>query len=549
MNPISLNGAGRSSDAALPDTPAQPPGESNATRNAGTSLQHGTDGPLQSLSRPQSLASNASGSRHRVALPQTPAVPAVPTETPQARAQREEGVRAVISGYFMPHETDGEDSNRDALNALINARVEVLMEMGETRESIEATLAKARRHDIGAEGARGFAGSIPFGVASRLLDTKPAIGDTVVAGLNALPVIKHAPDAFKGGAAAGLVSGAADHIGSQALAPAMTDIQWLSSSAEHLEPPMAEAKARADAGMLRAVGQNAAAIQTFTARNVVRSIVGPALTATGHVGAAAQTDSWLAAIGSPLSGAGFNLVNRHFAEQDHRVGPEYLLGRTDWQTQYQALKDATWKGAVANGTGRIAKAVLNTVNAAASAPQTILSATGITTNVGALGGGLGAVSMATTGAGALAKKLGANAAGVVAAEHAGRTLSSAGVFASWTTAAVVTQPVVDGMRSVSNAAGELVKEGVSSVLYKSAAAIGAGAEQGADYAVPKLRSARDATIQKGQRLAETASAALGVVSTAIQGEAGAGVRRRTRAAPTQDPEQSSQDIQLNERRV
>ncbi len=155
------------------------------------------------------------------------------------------------------------------------------MQMGETQESIEATFANGRRHDIGAEGARGFFGSIPFGLVSRLLDTKPAIGDTVVSSLNALPVVMHAPDAFKGGVAGGLVSGVADHIGSQALAPAMNDVQWLSSPAEDLEAPMAEAKARADAGMLRVVGQNAAAIQTFTVRNVIRGIVGPTITAPG----------------------------------------------------------------------------------------------------------------------------------------------------------------------------------------------------------------------------------------------------------------------------
>ncbi|WP_321888413.1 hypothetical protein [Paraburkholderia bannensis] len=575
MIPTHLPRAGGPADIAMPGTPAQTSGDSHAARNAGASSQREVHGALEPLSRSQSLASGASGSRRRVSLPQTAPAPApalTPAETPQARAQRQEGVHAAVSGYFMPHVTDGEDTNRDALNALIDDRVQGLMAMGETQASIEATFAKGWWHDVGAEGARGFVGSIPFGVASRLLDTEPVIGGAVVAGLNVLPVVKDAPAAFKGGAAAGLVSGVADHIGSQALTPAMKDVQWLSSSAENLEETMAEAKTRADAGMLRTVGQNATAIQTFTARNVVRGIVGPAMTAAGHAAAAVETDSWLAAIGSPLSGAGFNLVNRHFAEQDHRVGPEYLLGRTDWQDQYRALKDATWKGAVANGAGRFAKAVVNTLDATVSAPRTILSATGITTNVGALGAGLGAVSMATTGAGALAKQHGAGAAGVVAAEHLGRTLSSAAVFASWTTAGIVTQPAVDGLRAGSDAAGDRVKDGVSSALHASAAAIGDWAEQGANFVAPRLRNARDAAIQTGQQVVEGASRgvdrlaaatgnAFNAISTAINanlnntgvgasgnpGDAATEMRRRARVALTSEPGQNPQDIALDDR--
>ncbi|MCI3208741.1 MULTISPECIES: hypothetical protein [Pandoraea] len=403
----------------------------------------------------------------------------------------------------MRHATDGEDSNRAALAAQIDDRVAGLMEMGETGESVAATFSKARWHDIGSEGARGFVGSVPFGVASRLLDTLPGIGDTVVAGMNALPGLRHAPDTFKAGAAAGMVSGAIDHVGSQALGPAMTDTQWLAAPHAALEGAMPEAKARAEAGMLRAVGQSAASIQTFTARNVVRGVVGPTMTALGHAAAAAETDSWLAAIGSPLAGAGFNVGNRHFAERDHRVGPEYLLGRTDWKTQYQALKAATWTGAAANGAGRVAKALVNTVEATLSAPQTLLSSTSLAMNVGALGAGLGAVTMATTGAGELARHAGAGEAGVSAARHAARTVTSAGVFASWTTAAIVTQPAVDAARGASAAIGNLVHKGVSTAVNAGGDAIGKGAqvigeqaEAGANYLGPRLSTARDTLLRR-----------------------------------------------------
>ncbi|WP_150670639.1 hypothetical protein [Pandoraea anhela] len=423
-------------------------------------------------------------------------------ETADARAARQAGVHAVVSQYFMRHATDGEDSNRAALAAQIDDRVAGLVAMGETGESVAATFAKARRLDIVSATALGVT-SVPFGIASRMLDAVPGIGNAVVAGMNAVPGLRHASETFKPGSAAGLVSGVIDHVGSQAAGPAMANTEWLASPSAALEGAMPEAKANAEGGMLRAVWQNAASIQAFTVRNVVRGVVGPTLTVLGHVAAAAKTDSWLAAVGSPIAGAGFNLSNRYFAEKDHRIGPEYLLGRNDWKIQYQALKAATWTGAVANGTGRVAKALVNTVDATLSAPRTLLSAPSLAMNVGALGVGLGAVTMATSGAAKLAKRAGAGAAGVSAATHAARTVASAGVFASWTTAAIVTQPVVDAARGASAAIGDRVQKGVSTAVKagsdtvgRSAQAIGRQAEAGANYVGPRLSLARDAVLRR-----------------------------------------------------
>lgn len=434
--------------------------------------------------------------------------PAVDDVTAEDREARKQGIRQLLEGYFEPHITTGEETNRGDFERLINDRASQLVDMGESRESIEATFSKAAKLDIASEAGRGFIGSLPFGVMSRVLDTQPSLGNTIVAGLNMLPGIRNSPDVFKGGVAAGLASGVADHIGSQALGPAMADNQWLSSSSDALEDPMKKAKEAAQPGIARTVAENAVAIQTFSVRNVLRGIVGPTITAAHRTAAAVQTDSWMAAVGSPFAGAGFNLANRYFAEQGHRIGPEYLLGRTDWKEQYIALKAATWKGAVANGAGRVAKAGVNLVNATLSAPRSLLTATSLTTNVGALGAGLGAVSMATTSAGALAKKTGANEAGVIAAEHAARTLSSAAVFPLWTTAAIVTDPVVHAARSNADAVGDLVQERVSKGGLKGLEVAGQGVRTGMDYAAPRLRNAGDAVIRTGLERIERASAAV-----------------------------------------
>lgn len=47
--------------------------------------------------------------------------------------------------------------------------------MGETPESVEATLAKGQKLDRLSKGVVGAMNSVPFGAASRLLDTVPAL--------------------------------------------------------------------------------------------------------------------------------------------------------------------------------------------------------------------------------------------------------------------------------------------------------------------------------------------------------------------------------------
>jgi hypothetical protein len=470
----------------------------------------------------------------------------------------------LLEGYFAPHVTKGEATNREDFERLISDRVSQLLEMGESKELIEATFSKAAKLDIAAEAGRGFVGSLPFGMISRVLDTQPALSNTLVAGLDVLPGINDASDVFKGGVAAGLASGVADHVGSQALGPAMADNQWLSSSSDALEEPMKNAKEAAQPGMARTVVENAVAIQTFSARNVLRGIVGPTITAAHRAAAAVQTDSWMAAVGSPFAGAGFNLVNRHFAAQGHRVGPEYLLGRIDWKEQYTALKAATWKGAVANGAGRVAKAGVNLVNATLSAPCSLLTAPSLTTNAGALGAGLGAVAMATTSAGALAKKIGVNEAGVMAAQHTGRTLSSAGVFPLWTTAAIVTDPVVSVARGAADVVGDLVQKGVSKGVLKSAEVAGQNARAGTDYAVPKTRNARDTVIRTGLETIESVSSMVSGMSSGMSraaysatdtlGEAVTNIRRRARDSGAQSTGQDAlgtnpQGVSLGEHNV
>ncbi|MEQ5840784.1 hypothetical protein N0A02_15265 [Paraburkholderia acidicola] len=448
-----------------------------------------------------------------------PPPPPPPVESATDRETRRAGIHSLVSAYFEPHIiTDEEATNRGEFDELINDRVQGLLEMGESPADIKATFSKGSRIGYAGKALEGFAGSVPFGLASRVMDTRPAIGETVVAGLNHLPGIKNTPDAFKGGFAGGIVSHAADHIGSQAKARTLKtaeDTEWLSAPSEMLEGPMVNAKAAAQAGMWQKVRQSGTAVETFALRDVAIGVAAPVITAAGYAAEAVQFNSWASAIGSGIAGAGASMTGRYFAAKNHRIGPEYLLGRTDWDRQYAALKAATWKDASANGIGRVAHGVSNLVNATLSAPHTITSATSETTGLIGLAVGLGTVALATDAGGALAKNMGASPAGIVAAGQAARTASSVVVFPTWAALGEVTDPGVAVLRAGSDAVGNLVQKGVSGAIRTSAETIGEGTQAGADYAGPKLRSARDAVVQTGQATIEGVSTGISNIGSAI----------------------------------
>lgn len=366
-----------------------------------------------------------------------------PEHSPNAVA-----LRAKLQQLFEPHITG---QNREAFQQLIDQRAIRLNEMGETPESVEATLAKGQKLDRLSQGVVGAARSVPFAIASRLIDTVPG-----------LTAFAKTPQMV--GFIAGLFSGAVDTVGggSGLLKKATSDTQWLTAKPEQLEAVMADAAKAREPGLGRTAAEVTVAFQTYSLRNVLR--IGTAAVGADKLSekGAAELDSWMSAAGGVAAGvasyAGLNAVS----EQNHRVGPEYLLGRQDWEAQYTALKEVNpWKDPLINGGKRLLQIPVDATTETLASIRNLGTATNLTLSVGILGGGFAGAVAAKVAATEAAQKAGIGAVGTAAIGQAVNTAVSAPVFGVWTAAAVLGGPVFDK-------AASLIQEKAGSLLDQAA---------------------------------------------------------------------------------
>lgn len=384
-----------------------------------------------------------------------------PEHSPNAVALREK-----LNKLFEPHITE---QNREAFRQLIDQRAIRLNEMGETPESVEATLAKGQKLDRVARGAVGALNSVPFGAASRMLDTVPAV------------LAPFAGPAMVG-LAAGTIAGMANTVGVGMLKRATSDTQWLTAKPEELDPVMADAAKAREPNQLRATLEAGANLQTFTLRNILRTgLAGltmtnvpakkenetPAETANRtakeeHNANIKNTDSWISASGSVVAGGASALIQQGIDEHYHRNGPEYLLGRQDWEARYTALKEVNpLKDPLINAGKRLAKLPVDIATDSLEATRKVFTASALMENVGMLGGGFAAVSVAQAAAQKTATDAGLGEPAVEAISQGVNTVLGGPIFAAWAGASIMTGPAADK-------AATYLQEKASSLLGQAA---------------------------------------------------------------------------------
>ncbi|MEO6918674.1 MAG: hypothetical protein ABI188_06380 [Collimonas sp.] len=351
-----------------------------------------------------------------------------------------DAISAQLHDIFAPHINEG---NHEAFALLINERANRLDEKGETPETIHQTLSKGRNMDRVAQATVGFVRSVPFGIASRLMDAKQVL--TAAAKTPA-----------QAGAIVGAFSGAADTVGAKMLEKSTSDTQWMKADAEQLEPVMAEAKG-ATGNLFKQALEISASFQTYTGRNILRNAVVPAVAKKAGAAAAAEVDSWIAAAGGPVAGAAAYAAMNAFNEKKHRVGPEYLLGRPDWEEHFDSLKHATWTDAGVNGLKRAGRLPVDVATDTLSGARELFTAKRILTN-GVLTGGFAGVSAAKAAAGIAAKKAGMKPAMISAVQETVGTITSAPVFAAWTMTDVLADTAIGKAGEVANRLGNSIHQ-------------------------------------------------------------------------------------------
>nr|WP_298116402.1 hypothetical protein [uncultured Pseudomonas sp.] len=344
-----------------------------------------------------------------------------PANSPNAHALREK-----LTRFFEPHVTE---QNRGAFTQLIEQRATRLNEMGETPQSIEATLAKGQMLDRVSRPLAGFVNSIPYGAASAKLSTIPALS----------------PDhkvlsSFTGG----VFGGAMDKVagGTGLLKNATSDTLWLSAKPDELEPVMADAAKAREPSLARKAGEAALTIQTFSLMGVAHTALVPAALKMTEKAAAAMTTT-INVAGTPILGAASSSAQHHINESNHRVGPEYLLGKQDWEASYTALKNYSARDAMTNLGKRTAQLPVDIATNGLQAIRDFGNAGSLLQNVGGLGGGYALTTLAREGIKKQAEKhgLGDLATGLI--DKTAATIGNAASFAAWSAASVAGDTLAD----------------------------------------------------------------------------------------------------------
>ncbi|KKY55768.1 type III effector [Pseudomonas ficuserectae] len=330
-------------------------------------------------------------------------------------------------------------AHNEQIDALIDARARRLSDQGETPLSIGETFAKAEKFDRLATTASSALRATPFAAASVLQYMQPAInkGDWLPAPLKPLtPFIS------------GALSGAMDQVGTKMMDRATGDLHYLSTSPDRLHDAMATSVKRHSPGLGRQVVDMGIAVQTYSARNAVRTVLAPALASRPAVQSA--VDISVSTAGGLAANAGFGNRMLSVQSRDHLRGGAFVLGlkdkepkadlneETDWLDAYNAIKSASYSGAALNAGKRMAGLPLDIATDGLKAVRSLVSATSLVQNGVALAGGFAGVGKLQE----MATKNITHPATSAAVSQLTNLAGSAGVFAGWTTAALATDPAV-----------------------------------------------------------------------------------------------------------
>jgi hypothetical protein len=144
------------------------------------------------------------------------------------------------------------------------------------------------------------------------------------------------------------------------------------------------------------------------------------------------------------------------SQSAHRSGPEFLLGRTDWEAQFTALKNLGVADVAKSVAARAAALPGDIVTDMAGGVRDLFTGTNLIKNGAMLAGGFAGVQTAKAAAVATATANHVGAGAVAAVKQAVNTVVSAPVFAGWTTADVMAGPALDkAKQGIQEVAGQI----------------------------------------------------------------------------------------------
>ena len=375
------------------------------------------------------------------------------------------------------------------LDQIADSRARVLQREGETLGDIADTLAKAEKLDQLAARTSSAFRAIPFAAATVVQYTHPEItkGDWLPTPLKPLtPLIS------------GALSGAMDQVGTGVMNRVTGDNQYLKAAPEKLHDAMAESLKRQAPGLAQQSLDMGGAIQSYTARNIARTVIATPL--AGHPKAQAAVDTGIAALGGLAANAVFGSRMQSTETRDHQRGGAFVFGRkdaeakpldeeTEWLDAYRGMKNASYSGAALNAGKRLAGLPIDILTDGSKALRSLVSASSLTQNGLALAGGFAGVGKLQE----LATKNISNPYARTAVSQLTNAAASSAVFAGWTTAGVLTDPAT-------RAAEDLLQNTVKGGASATASFVGNKTAEGARAVAHTAAQGLDAAVTTGAAL-------------------------------------------------
>jgi len=305
------------------------------------------------------------------------------TAVERATSPNQREIAAILEPIFARCALPQEDFNR-----LVQTRAARLDEKGESARDVANTFAKGETLNTGAKAVTGFLKSIPFGAAGATLQARP---DLLMPGGHQISTV-----------AQNVLTAALyvtyNSVGITPFARSTQNTLFMAAQDRDLDDAMKTHARSKDPSALRKGLESAATVQSFTAKAGIVSVerygvdkVANALTSPENAKRIADhVKSASSSFGSMLAGAAMSLLQQTFDKSHQRIGPEFMMGRHDWEQQYDELKAHDWKDTALSVGSRALHIPLDIAQDLSKQIQSMFTPTGLLSDIAILGGGLAA---------------------------------------------------------------------------------------------------------------------------------------------------------------
>jgi hypothetical protein len=364
--------------------------------------------------------------------------------------QRFDGVRDTVDHCYDRWRVKVDTVDLPTFDDEVAIRMMELTEHNYSADRLEKLEKKATRLDVWADRVVGGAKSTPFAVATVLTDLLPALSGG-----------ERIKDPATKSYIVGCISMLIDTAGGEALNRAVHDAWWLRVNPADQTPTLqynpqtetvdithhpgelsavmqkAVKKIDADIGLAKKASQAALSFQSYTLRNLARTVISPIASFYTNAKNVSHIDTSVASLGGIASGAAAYQGLGHFANKNGLTEFSALLSRRDYLDRLDQLDKTSLARQTKGALIRSSRVPADLLTDGASALQSVFRLENLVAGLGPLAGGVVAIGAAKAKAGAYAAMHNYSPARALAFTQIAGTFTMAPVLAAWPATAII----------------------------------------------------------------------------------------------------------------